>query len=281
MNSDSLLNSAAASNFAAAPLPLIIGHRGASSVAPENTLAAFERALDDGADGVEFDVRLARDGVPVVIHDATLERTGLLRGVAVSELSSSELGEVDAGTWFNLRFPEAAWESYARERIPTLARTFELIGARSRFVYVEMKCEDGDDYAPLAAAVVGLIREHELVGRAVVKCFAHEAIREVKRLAPEIRTAALFDRKLSRPFVTTRRIIAQALACGADEISLHRSLVRRRVVEAARGHGVETLVWTVDTPSWVGRARRLGLRAIFTNRPAEMLGALDSLRTSI
>lgn len=224
-------------------------------------------------------MRLARDGVPVCIHDATLKRTALREG-RVESLSSSELREVDAGTWFNLRFPALAREGFTRERVPTLAEAFESFGARASALYVEMKCDEPAAYAPLAAAVVRLVREYEMTARVVVKCFAHEAIREVKRLAPEIRTAALFEPKLSRPFVPLERIIADALACGADEISLHRSLVRRSVVEAARRHGMETLTWTVDAPSWVKRAHRLGLRAVITNRPARMRAALDELRAA-
>src|SRR3954452_12059164 len=78
--------------------PLIIGHRGAAAVAPENTLVSFERALRDGADGIEFDVRLARDGVPVIIHDATLRRTGLRKGL-VKNFPSTELSAMNAGRW--------------------------------------------------------------------------------------------------------------------------------------------------------------------------------------
>ncbi|HEX6626268.1 MAG TPA: glycerophosphodiester phosphodiesterase family protein, partial [Pyrinomonadaceae bacterium] len=113
--------------------PLIIGHRGASALAPENTLVAFERALDDGADGVEFDVRLARDRVPVVIHDATLRRT-LLRDETVAALTSSELRRWDAGTWFTLRFPERARDDYHLARVPTLDETLGLVGPRSAAV---------------------------------------------------------------------------------------------------------------------------------------------------
>ena len=87
--------------------PLVIAHRGASFDAPENTLAAFERALADGADGLEFDVRLAADGVPVVIHDATLRRTAG-RQVSIASLSSSALASVEVGSWFNRRFPARA-----------------------------------------------------------------------------------------------------------------------------------------------------------------------------
>ena len=106
--------------------PLIIGHRGASAVAPENTLAAFKRALDDGADGLEFDVRLARDRVPVVIHDATLRRTALIAG-SIATLSSVELARVDVGTWFNLRFAALAQAAYSNERIATLEATVETL----------------------------------------------------------------------------------------------------------------------------------------------------------
>jgi len=84
--------------------PLIIAHRGASAVAPENTLAAFARGLEDDAHGFELDVRLARDGVPVVIHDAKLQRTGS-RADRVSQMTSAQLGEVDSGSWFNRARP--------------------------------------------------------------------------------------------------------------------------------------------------------------------------------
>ncbi len=254
-------------------LPLIVGHRGDSLHAPENTLAAFQLALTNGADGVEFDVRLARDGVPVVIHDATLRRTGLRRETAVAALTSAELGEMDAGTWFNRRFPAHARDEYASERVPTLAQTLALLKNRARVIYVEMKCERVEEYAQLAAAVVHEIRAREVENRAVVKSFVHDAIAEVKRLAPDIRTAALFERKLSQPVITARKIIERAIECEADEISLQRTLLRRNIVEAAQARGLKTVVWTVDDPSRLRRARELSLHAIITNNPALMLAA--------
>ncbi len=224
-------------------------------------------------------MRLSRDRIPFVIHDATLKRTALRAG-RVESLASAQLLDADAGTWFNLRFPSLARESFTRERIPTLAQVFERCGPRAPLLYVEMKCDEPSTYATLAAAVVRLVREHGLTARAVVKCFAHEAIREVKRLDPRIRTAALFEPRLSRPYVPPRKLVAEALACGADEISLHHTLARRTVVEAARRQGLATLAWTVDTPSWLRRARALGLRAVFTNRPAEMRAALEELEAA-
>jgi glycerophosphoryl diester phosphodiesterase len=255
--------------------PLIIGHRGASAVAPENTLAAFERALADGAHGIEFDVRLASDGVPVVIHDADLRRTGLTKGL-IAELSSSELGKVDVGTWFNLRHPAAADSAYSRERIATLAQVFGLLRKREATLYVEMKCAAFESLA-LAAEVARLTRSHSMIDRVVVESFTLEAIAALKRIAPEIRTAALFEPKLSRPRPVARKIIEQAVAHGADEIALHRSLSTRRLVEAAGLRGLRAVVWTVDNPAWVKRGLDYGLHALITNKPAQLRARLNQL----
>jgi glycerophosphoryl diester phosphodiesterase len=257
---------------------LIIGHRGASSLAPENTLAAFDLAISEGADGIEFDVRLARDGVPVVIHDETLKRTARLERL-VGEFDSTQLSELGVGEWFNLGYPRLARESFARECIPTLAQVFDRFGSHT--LYVEMKCEEPKLQAPLARAVVELTRAHGLAHRVVVKSFEHDSLREIKRLAPEIRTAALFDRSWMRPLMPTAKIIAGAERCGADEISLHHSLLRRRAtVEAAHRHGFEVVVWTVTSTKWLRRAYALDLRAVITNHPGWMHDALGTLRAS-
>jgi glycerophosphoryl diester phosphodiesterase len=254
--------------------PLIIAHRGASIHAPENTLAAFRRALDDGADGCEFDVRLASDGVPVVIHDATLKRTAGRKG-EIATLSSSALAGIDVGSWFNRRRPARAREEYALERIPTLARVLDGFAPRSRALYVELKCSRADAVL-LAAAVVEVLRERpDAARRSVVESFVLDAVAEVKRLAPEMRAAALFERSLRRRPLTTREMCARSLAHGADEIALHRSLATRRAVEIARDAGLPTVVWTVDHPSWARRARSLGLRAIITNDPARLRAAMS------
>ena len=252
-------------------LPLIIGHRGASAHAPENTHASFRLAFIWEADGIEFDVRLACDGVPVVIHDQTLERTVLIYG-DVESYESTLLSKFHAGEWFNRENPERAIEGFENERIPTLADVYEKYG--DRHLYVEMKCEEPSRRPELARAVVGLTREHGLAERVVVKSFEHDSIREVKRLAPEIRTAALFGRSWPRPFVPAAKIIAQAEECGADEISLHRSLLRKATVEAARRRGFEVVVWTVNSPFWLRRAAALNLRAVITDEPRRMRDAL-------
>jgi glycerophosphoryl diester phosphodiesterase len=252
-------------------VPLIIGHRGASAHAPENTLASFDLAFLWDADGIEFDVRLARDGVPVVIHDASFVRTAYLER-RVEEFDSTLIEKFYAGEWFNEHNPARAVEEFAFERIPTLAQVFERYGAHN--LYVEMKCEEPARRAELASAVVGLVREHGLSERVVVKSFEHDSLVEVKRLAPEIRTAALFGRSWPRPLVPADRIIGEATACGADEISLHRSLLRRGTVEAARSRGFAVVVWTVNSSVLLRRAASLGVRAVITDYPRQLKAAL-------
>ena len=107
-------------------LPLIIGHRGACAFAPENTLASFEVAFRGGADGIEFDVRLARDGVPVVIHDPTLIPTAQVPGTVESH-DSAFLTRLNAGAWFNEQNPELAFEEFAGEVDVRLALRARLV----------------------------------------------------------------------------------------------------------------------------------------------------------
>ena len=255
--------------------PLIIGHRGASAVAPENTLAAFRQALSDGADGVEFDVRLSRDAVPVVIHDRSLNRTGD-RANLVSSMTARELGKVDVGSWFNRRFRSRARDEYSKERTPTLEQVFETVGNSKVLLYVELKSDNSADEG-LVREVVALINRYDLRELVVVESFTLANLQMVKQIDGRIRTAALFEPgRQPLSLLSGRRLIKQTLASHADEIALHRSSVNHRVVSAARDAGLSVVVWTVDTPSWIARAQRLGIKALITNRPDEMLRLRDS-----
>jgi glycerophosphoryl diester phosphodiesterase len=251
--------------------PLIIAHRGASAVAPENTLAAFARAMDDGADGIEFDVRRSRDGVPVVIHDATLQRTGL-REEAVAGMDAKQLGEVDAGSWFNRAHPRRAREEYAREGVPTLDQVFRLFQNRDARLFVEMKFAAARGTVDLTQAVAQLIKEHKLHSRTVVVSFDLAAIAQIKQIDPAIRTGALFEPKSDlSTIVRKRRMIEAAIDHSANEILLHRSIATRSAVRLATENDLPVVVWTVDDPKWIGRARRVGIHALITNDPAKML----------
>lgn len=252
------------------PNPLILGHRGASAVAPENTLAAFSRALHDGADGIEFDVRLSRDQVAVVIHDATLKRTGLIDRL-VGDMTAKQLGEIDVGRWFATR-TQTGGQSFTGEKLPTLAQVLELFSTNDGVLYVEMKC-NAREAASLAAAVADDVEISPLTNRVVVESFCLDAIAEIKKINARIRTAALFEPRISRPISTVRRrrMIDLALYVGADEVAFHHTLVNHRLTARAKREGLEIVVWTVDDPRWIARARELGIKALITNDPAMMV----------
>ena len=242
------------------PVPLIIGHRGASAVAPENTLAAFREAIAVGADGIEFDVRLASDGVPVVIHDNTLRRTGGLNQ-RVADLTSQELSKIDVGGWFKPG-------SFVGETVPSLAELFDLFRTNNLSLYLEMKCDSPVEYGPLAEACCRLIDEYSFKARVVVECFQLPALEVVKEIDPEIKTAALFD----RVFID-QSIVARAIEIGAMAVALHHRLARKNLVGKSKEAGLHVAVWTVDDPIWLDRARAIGIDAIITNDPARMLKA--------
>jgi glycerophosphoryl diester phosphodiesterase len=258
---------------------LIIGHRGASALAPENTLVAFTRALDDGAAGIELDVRLDRDGVPVVIHDATLRRTGLCEG-AVADLTSNELGRTDVGTWFNQTHPLLARTQYCRQFVPTLKQVFELFRQRPGLpeaIYVEMKTDQAEETSrELARAVAQLVLEYDLRTQVIVVSFNLKAIAHVKKIDPALSTGALFEPRRN-PLKTLRKhpMITGALGCSADQILLHRLVATRRLVDLALANNLRPVIWTVDDPNWVRRRTKYGIHAVITNKPAEMLAALS------
>jgi glycerophosphoryl diester phosphodiesterase len=255
--------------------PLIIGHRGSSGSAPENTLISFRQSIEDGADGIEFDVRLSSDHVPVVIHDDNLKRTSLREGV-IALLTSEEIQRCNAGSWFNKKNPSKASDLFETECIPTLEATLSLISSKPDFrLYLEMKCEQ-DDTLPLVEKVTEQILSNGLKSQVVVESFNHKSIKEIKKIDPEIQTAALFDRSLSNLASSSERILNQARACEADELALHYSLVSEKLINEARAAGFGTVVWTVDTENWVDKAVELSIDAVITNEPALMRKSLIS-----
>jgi glycerophosphoryl diester phosphodiesterase len=227
--------------------PLIIGHRGASAVAPENSMAAFEAAIAAGADGIEFDVHLSRDGVPVIIHDETLQRTHGLRK-RVADLTADELREV---------------------RVPSLRELFALMGHTEMLLCLEIKGSS----PKLAEECCRVVHEFSLDDQVIVECFDLRVLQEVKGL----RTAALFGRGI----YADKAIVDRALAVGASVLAPHHSLVRPSLIEKAKLAGLKVIIWTVDSPAWVAQARSMGIEALITNDPALMIEASDRLRVEL
>lgn len=256
-------------------LPLIIAHRGASALAPENTLAAFQKAIEDGAEGVEFDIQPAKDGVPVAFHDFDLRRIGGRRGF-VSNFTSAELQKLDAGTWFNLKNPRKANERFSAETVPTFAQALDFLKGYKGLLYVELKCGE-TKIAPFVESVCQIVRESEFTPQVKLKSFNLEAIKHAKILFPEITTAALFEPTVRAVLNKQTQIIERAEAHLADELSLHFSLATRKMIARAKEKNFPVTVWTVDSPVWVKRAMNLGLDAVISNNPARLLAKRDEI----
>lgn len=253
--------------------PLIIAHRGASADAPENSLAAFEKAIELGVDGLEFDVRLSKCGVPVVFHDPTLKRIAGVDGF-VSDFVISELQSLDIGSWFNRKDPQESSQDFSAERIPTLT---ELLCRLEHFrgrIYIELKCSRSES-AELVAAVCEIIRDSPLFPQIVLKCFRHRAIAMAKVELPVVRTAALFAPKILNVLNKKKHLLKKAEDCLADEISLHFSLATGKLARRAASAGFPLVIWTADNPLWISRAKRIGIDAIITNDPKRLLKTRD------
>jgi glycerophosphoryl diester phosphodiesterase len=250
--------------------PLIIAHRGASALAPENTLAAFQKAIEDGADGIEFDVRISKDGVPVVFHDSTLKRI-VGQEVSVSNLLCEQLQTFDVGSWFNLKNQKKAKDIFAAETIPTFVQLLDFLKDYKGLLYVELKGIDGEIPA-LAESVCDLIGRSHLFPQVIIKSFNLEGIRITKNILPDVRTAALFEPKIPASFFTKRSLlIDKAAEFKADELSLHYSLATKKLVREAKDRGLTTVIWTVERKVWIKLALNLDIKAIITNNPASLL----------
>ena len=233
------------------PFVAIIGHRGASAVAPENTMAAFREAIRVGSDGIEFDVRLTRDGVPVIIHDNTLRRTTGLKH-RLADLSWPELESLEVA-------------------VPSLEELFTLFEENDLMLFLEMKVDSAAEHAPLAEACCRLIDKHSFKERVIVECFDLAALKVVKSIDSEIKTAALFQPTLSRPSLSDQQIIDQAKTIEASALALHFRLARESLVQKAIDADLRVAVWTVDDPAWIARARSMGIESLITNHPEAML----------
>lgn len=234
----------------AASHPLVLGHRGASAERPENTLAAFALAQQQAADGVELDVHLSADGVPVVIHDRHLDRTTTGRGV-VSQFTVAELKQLDAGEG---------------ETIPTLAEVFDLCGAD--FLYnVELK-EYGWGDTGLAAATAAVMQAHGFEANCLVSSFNPLSVRRAQRvLPPQVPVAVI------RMNVGLLRF-GHLLVGNAAADHPHFRMVNGRYIAWAQQRGYLVNTWTVDEPDEARRLAALGVNAIITNKPDTIRAAL-------
>ncbi len=238
----------------------VIAHRGASHLAPENTLAAVELAWRLGADAVEVDVRLTRDGRLVVIHDETTDRTAG-RHLEVAATDSSQLRLLDVGRYKHPRF--------AGERIPYLEEVLQTVPPE-RHLFVEIKC--GPEILP---ALVQTIAGSGKPSQVVIIGFDLATVRAAKAALPESSAHWLCDKRVLASY--DRSIIEQAKAGSVDGLDVHWTGVTRRFIRAVKAAGLRLYVWTVDDPAQALRLVAMGADGITTNRPNLLRSQVDHL----
>jgi glycerophosphoryl diester phosphodiesterase len=247
--------------FFAASGPLVLAHRGGAGLAPENTIAAFDNAVRLGADGLELDVRLSRDGIVVVHHDATVDRTTDARG-AVNSFTADQLARVDAGS----RFERGAATPFRGLGIgiPTLAGV--LARFRDSRIVVELKLNTPE----LASAALDVVRRAGALDRVCFGSFGRRVLRAVRIMEPALATSAAREEvrwALYRSWCgwpLRRRAYA---GFQVPEWSGRTRVVSPRFVAAAHRAALGVQVWTVDTEADARRLLDCGVDALITDRP--------------
>ena len=238
------------SKWLTAVSPLIIGHRGASAYKPENTMASFQLAAEQGADGVEFDVRLSADGQVIVIHDALVDRTTDGHG-AIAEMTLAQIREFDAGDG---------------EHLPTLAELFETVGD-SLLYNIEIKEYQWRNRG-LETAVSALIQQYNLQNQVIISTFSPIALRRAqKAVAGTVPTALcrLLERKYQH--------YMYHLIDGEADHPKH-TMIDEQYMAWAKKRGYRTNTWTVDDTAEAQRLAKLGVHGIITNTPDVIREAL-------
>ncbi|HZH62778.1 MAG TPA: glycerophosphodiester phosphodiesterase family protein [Metabacillus sp.] len=232
-----------------------VAHRGWSGKAPENTIAAFQLAIDHPAIfAIELDVHLSKDGVPVVIHDHSVNRTTNGSG-RVIDLTVEELRELDAGSWFGTEF--------SGERIPLLEEVLEMTKGKKR-VLIELK-QMGSYYTGLEQKVVELIQKFSLQDEVLIISFDHESLRKIKAFETDVQTGLIY---LGMPTL----LLEQAAYTGANHLSFHHSFLTKEIVEKLISNNIEIGAWTIDEMESLERIKALSSNIhITTNHPEIMI----------
>ena len=240
--------------------PLRIAHRGASGrgLAPENTLAAFEKALSIGVDMLEIDVRVTGDGQLIVLHDPSLDRTTDREGI-VREMVLEEIRQADAGDG---------------ERVPILREVFDLARHQAP-ILLEIK----SDF--IAELVVQAIAEAEFSEQVVVQSFNPQTVERVRRLAPHLPASLLIGELPTTPSrFRARRLVSQALEIGANTLSIWHATLTPSLIEEMRKRGIAVWAWTVDEEIAMRDLAMMGVQGLVTNYPDVLNNVLENLMES-
>jgi glycerophosphoryl diester phosphodiesterase len=233
----------------------IIGHRGASGHAPENTLAAFKKAIALGATFIETDLQLSRDARFVAIHDDTLDRTTNGQG-KVHDQTLAALRRFDAGSWFG--------SDYTGERIPTLEEILEFSKKNDIVFYLELKPSGswGGEHA-----LIGALRESGEVARVVVISFDHTILAGLRKIEPTLMTGVLYDGQLAD-------LLTTAVDVGARQLVVRGDLVTPAMIAEARKRDLQIVCWTVNHPAHIRLLIAAGVDGIMSDYPDRLVAAL-------
>lgn len=231
---------------------IIVAHRGHKAAAPENTLAAFSKAIDVRSDLIELDYHHTADGIPYILHDETLDRTTNARtlwggqGMRIDDTDSKKLSGLDAGGWYSQQF--------AGEKIPTLEEALDLIQGKGGKTLIEHKAGD-------ATTCAKLLQRKGYTQQVVVQSFDWKFLTELKNLNPNIETAALGGDAI------TSSVIADVLATGATTLSWKSSLLDARTVRTLHERGLSVHGYAVNSDKELRRMRAIGVDGIHTDNP--------------
>ena len=233
---------------------LVIAHRGASGHAPENTLAAFRKAIAQGAAFIETDLQLSRDARLVAIHDDTVDRTTNGQG-PVHDLTLAELQRLDAGSWFGSEF--------AGERIPTLEEILDFSKKHDVVFYLELKPAGswGGEHA-----LIGALRESGEIPRTVVISFDCDILEGLRKIEPTLMTGVLYDGQIEKP-------IERALEVGARQLAARANLVTPALLIEARKSDLQVVCWTVNHPAHMRLLIEAGVDGIMSDYPDRLVAA--------
>lgn len=230
----------------------MIAHRGASGYAPENTLAAFRRAVALGATFIETDLQLSRDARFVAIHDDTVDRTTNAKG-KVHDLTLAELRRLDAGSWLGSEF--------ADERIPMLEELLDFSKKQDVVFYLELK--PGASWGA-EHALIGALRESGEIPRTVVISFDPPILQKLREIEPTLMTGLLYDAQVDRP-------VDRAVEVGARQLCVRGDLVTPALLAEARRRDLQVVCWTINHPAHMRMLMDAGVDGIMSDYPDRVI----------
>ena len=236
-----------------------IAHRGASGHAPENTMAAFRRAVEFGARFIETDLQLSRDARVLAMHDFTLDRTTTGKG-DVHQLPLNQIRALDAGGWFG----ERGEKSYAGEKVPTLEEILDLAKQYDVIFYLEIKA--GQQWG-IEHVVVATLRDYNAGARVVILSFDPAALDTIHRLDSTIMTGFLCEHPASD-------LVERTVRAGARQLVARGDLITLDVIEKAHHAGLQVVAWTINEVEQMQRLIAIGVDGIITDYPDRLLGML-------